>query len=171
MRLCIAEGRINKTSDSAAQSLNAELQAGREYNMISTLLDIRRFLLEVKVKVKKCSCWKDVLQWSGQCHLQCVSQGQECYGFFGLYGGMNSELVSKDKEFIMNSSSAPSSFCSFLCVLPHCLSIHSVLSDKKSCCRLSTAQPVNCLAQSSGKQLSSICGSRVCAHGLLFIFH
>lgn len=65
MRLCIAEGRINKTSDSAAQSLNAELQAGREYNMISTLLDIRRFLLEVKVKVKKCSCWKDVLQWSG----------------------------------------------------------------------------------------------------------
>lgn len=65
MRLWIAEERINKTSDSAAQSLNAELQAGREYNMISTLLDIRRFLLEVKVKVKKCSCWKDVLQWSG----------------------------------------------------------------------------------------------------------
>lgn len=60
MRLWIAEGRINKTSDSAAQSLNAELQA-----MISTLLDIRGFLFEVKVKVKKCSGGKDVLHWSG----------------------------------------------------------------------------------------------------------
>lgn len=161
MRLWIAEGRINKTSDSAAQSLNAELQA-----MISTLLDIRGFLFEVKVKVKKCSGGKDVLHWSGQCHLQCVSQGQECHRFLGSYGGMNSELVSK--EFIMHSSSAPSSFCSFLCMFSRCLSVHS---DKKSCCRLSTAQPVNCLAQSSGRQLSSICESKVSAHGLLFIFH
>lgn len=53
MRLWIAEERINKTSDSTAQSLNAELQARRESNMISILLDVRGFLIEVKVKVKK----------------------------------------------------------------------------------------------------------------------
>lgn len=58
MRLWIAEGRINKTSDSTAQSLNAELQARRESNMISILLDVRGFLIEVKVKVKKMFMWE-----------------------------------------------------------------------------------------------------------------
>lgn len=43
-----------------------------------------------------------------------VSQGQESYGFFGLYWVRNSELVFKAKEFVIYFFSAmppPTPFC------------------------------------------------------------
>jgi len=50
---------------------------------------------------------------------------------------------------------------SFLSMCPRCLSVRSSMSSKRWCCRLCTVQlkPVNCLTQSSGRQISLICGS------------
>lgn len=61
----------------------------------------------------------------------------------------------------------------FLSMCPRCLSVHSSMSSKRWCCRLRAVQlkPVNCLTQSSARQISFICGSRIPVHTFVFIFH